>query len=94
MKWIAAGIACLALGLETREVLRFYQDAGPAMFHRSELVERLWYLYDQDPLAAKLRDILGARFEADGPRVIAEGTTNETTAVADADVWQLVQKYR
>jgi len=30
----------------------------------------------------------------DGPRVIAEGTTNETTAVADADVWQLVQKYR
>src|ERR1035438_10124681 len=52
--------ACLALGLETREVLRFYQDAGPAMFHRSELVERLWYLYDQDPLAAKLREILGA----------------------------------
>ena len=30
----------------------------------------------------------------DGPRVIAEGTTNETTAVADIDIWQLVQKFR
>ena len=61
--------ACLALGLETREVLRFYQDAGPAMFHRSELVERLWHLYDQDPLAAKLREILGAETTLGSERI-------------------------
>jgi predicted acylesterase/phospholipase RssA len=61
--------ACLALGLETREVLRFYEEAGPAMFHRSELVERLWYLYDQDPLAAKLREILGAETTLGSERI-------------------------
>jgi hypothetical protein len=50
-------------------VLRFYEDAGPAMFHRSELVERLWYLYERDPLAMKLREILGAETTLGSERI-------------------------
>ena len=51
--------ACLALGYETREILRFYQEAGPAMFRRAELVEQLWYRYEQGPLEQRLREIVG-----------------------------------
>jgi predicted ABC-type ATPase len=30
----------------------------------------------------------------DGPRVVAEGSTDRTTVVADKEIWDLVQKYR
>lgn len=61
--------ACLALGLETREVLRFYQEAGPAMFRRAELVEQLWYRYEREPLAERLREIVGAETTLGSARI-------------------------
>jgi hypothetical protein len=61
--------ACLALGHETREVLRVYEESGAAMFRRAELVEQLWYRYDQEPLAERLRDIVGAETTLGSERI-------------------------
>ena len=61
--------ACLALGMETGEVLRFYQEAGPRMFRRAGLVERLWYRYEPNGLAEQLREILGAETTLGSERI-------------------------
>jgi uncharacterized protein len=52
--------ACLALGMEVRQIEDFYRSCAGEMFRRASLVERLWYRYEKDRLSGKLREILGA----------------------------------
>jgi len=54
---IAAG---LAVGMSVREILDFYQEAGAQMFVKANLLRRLRYKFEDEPLAAKLRDVFGA----------------------------------
>src|SRR5262245_35027168 len=54
---IAAG---LALGKRVDEILSFYKDAGAQMFVKANLLRRLQYTYQSEPLAMKLREVLGA----------------------------------
>jgi patatin-like phospholipase/acyl hydrolase len=51
---------CLALGMSVGEVRAFYISSGPAMFSRAAVLRRFHYKFEQDRLAAMLRDVLGA----------------------------------
>jgi len=51
--------ACLALGMEVRQIDGFYRTCAGAMFRHASLVERFWYRYQQDRLAGKLREVFG-----------------------------------
>src|SRR3954469_21360043 len=44
---IAAG---LTVGMSVRELLDFYSDAGPLMFHKRFLLQRVRSFYEADPL--------------------------------------------
>jgi hypothetical protein len=55
---IAAG---LARGMSVEELTDFYVDIGPQMFERPFLLKRLNSLYTSDPLAAKLKEVYGAK---------------------------------
>jgi patatin-like phospholipase/acyl hydrolase len=54
---IAAG---LATGMSVGEILAFYQEAGAQMFVKSNLLRRLRYKFEDEPLAVKLREVFGA----------------------------------
>jgi Patatin-like phospholipase len=51
---IAAG---LSIGMSVEEILAFYQEAGGQMFVKANLLRRLRYKFEDEPLAAKLRDV-------------------------------------
>jgi uncharacterized protein len=53
---IAAG---LARGMSVQELLDFYQQAGPAMFDKAFILNRLKYLYNSQPLAEQLKKTFG-----------------------------------
>lgn len=53
----------LSLGLSASELTRFYLEAGPLMFKKEELLDRLWSKFKSDPLEAKLKEILGKTTE-------------------------------
>jgi hypothetical protein len=53
---IAAG---LAKGLAVQDILDFYIRCGADMFSKAGLLQRLKYRFDDEPLAGKLREILG-----------------------------------
>jgi hypothetical protein len=54
---IAAG---LSIGLSVKEILEFYQDAGAQMFVKANLLRRLRYKFEDEPLAAKLKEVFEA----------------------------------
>jgi hypothetical protein len=54
---IAAG---LAVGKSADEILAFYKEAGAQMFVKSNLLRRLRYKFESEPLAEKLKEVLGA----------------------------------
>jgi hypothetical protein len=54
---IAAG---LSVGKSVDELLTFYKEAGAQMFVKASLLRRLRYKFDSEPLAEKLKEILGA----------------------------------
>jgi hypothetical protein len=54
---IAAG---LSIGMSVSEILTFYQDAGAQMFVKANLLRRLRYKFEDEPLAEKLREVFGA----------------------------------
>ncbi len=54
---VAAG---LSIGMSVDEVMRFYVDAGPQMFVKANLLKRLRTRYDDEPLAAMLKEVFGA----------------------------------
>jgi uncharacterized protein len=51
---------CLAIGMSVKQVRAFYINNGPAMFSRAAVLRRFHYKFEQDHLAAMLKDILGA----------------------------------
>lgn len=55
---------CLSLGMPVDDIRRFYIDSGPAMFNRSKWWHRLRSKFDQQRLAAKLKEVI--RREPDG----------------------------
>jgi patatin-like phospholipase/acyl hydrolase len=54
---IAAG---LSIGMSVGEIMKFYEQAGPQMFVRANLLRRLRYRYDDEPLAQQLKRVIGA----------------------------------
>jgi hypothetical protein len=54
---IAAG---LSIGMSVGEILAFYQEAGAQMFVKANLLRRLRYKFEDEPLAAKLREVFTA----------------------------------
>jgi hypothetical protein len=55
---IASG---LAVGMTVADLLNFYQEAGPLMFQKQFLLQRIRSFYAADPLRAKLQQALGTR---------------------------------
>jgi uncharacterized protein len=51
---IAAG---LSIGMTVGQILAFYQEAGAQMFVKANLLRRLRYKFEDEPLAAKLREV-------------------------------------
>jgi predicted acylesterase/phospholipase RssA len=51
---IAAG---LSVGMSVGDILAFYQDAGAQMFVKANLLRRLRYKFEDEPLAAKLKEV-------------------------------------
>jgi len=54
---IAAG---LSIGMSVAEILGFYREAGAQMFVKANLLQRLRYKFEDEPLAEKLREVFGA----------------------------------
>ena len=52
--------ACLSRGMSVARVLKFYEDAGADMFTKANLLKRLRYKFESEPLALKLQDVFGA----------------------------------
>jgi uncharacterized protein len=53
--------ACLSIGMPVREIRDFYRRCGADMFEEASLLRRLRYKYEDEPLAIKLREVLGER---------------------------------
>jgi hypothetical protein len=53
---IAAG---LSIGMSVEEILAFYQEAGGQMFVKANLLRRLRYKFEDEPLAAQLKQVFG-----------------------------------
>jgi hypothetical protein len=53
---IAAG---LSIGMPVKDILGFYQDAGGQMFVKANLLRRLRYKFEDEPLAAQLKQVFG-----------------------------------
>jgi uncharacterized protein len=51
---IAAG---LSIGMPVKDILGFYQDAGGQMFVKANLLRRLRYKFEDEPLAAQLKKV-------------------------------------
>jgi uncharacterized protein len=54
---VAAG---LSIGMSVGEILTFYREAGAQMFVKANLLQRLRFKFEDEPLAAKLREVFGA----------------------------------
>ena len=51
----------LSLGWRVEDILRFYVEAGPAMFDRAGLLKRFRYKFEDEKLAGLLKEQLGAQ---------------------------------
>lgn len=51
---------CLALGMSADEIRRFYLDSGEEMFDKAFLLRRFRYKYEDEKLAGKLQEVIGA----------------------------------
>ena len=54
---IAAG---LSIGMTVSEILTFYRETGAQMFVKANLLQRLRYKFEDEPLAEKLKEVFGA----------------------------------
>ncbi|MDS4015920.1 MAG: patatin-like phospholipase family protein [Candidatus Accumulibacter sp.] len=50
--------ACISAGMPMERIRSFYVDSGEQMFDKASLLHRLQYSYNDEPLAAKLREEL------------------------------------
>ncbi len=53
----------LSMGLSVGDILKFYKEAGAQMFVRANLLKRLRYKFEDEPLALKLKEVFGASTE-------------------------------
>ena len=51
----------LSMGWRVSDILKFYVDAGPAMFDKAGLLKRFRYKFEDEQLAALLKEQLGAQ---------------------------------
>lgn len=51
---------CLSLGMSVAEIRAFYRDSGTVMFDKASLLRRFRTKFEDEKLAAKLREVLGA----------------------------------
>ena len=51
---------CLSLGMRVADLREFYINSGPAMFDKSSLLRRFKYKYEDEKLAAKFKEVIGA----------------------------------
>jgi hypothetical protein len=61
--------ACLSIGMSVDDILAFYRGAGPDMFAKANLLRRLQFRFDSEPLALKLREVFGADTLLGSPRL-------------------------
>jgi hypothetical protein len=59
----------LSIGLSASELTKFYLEAGPLMFKKEELLDRLWNKFKSDPLEGKLKEILGKTTKLGSPNL-------------------------
>lgn len=52
---VAIIASCIATGMSTEQIRKFYVDSGQQMFDKASLLKRLRYSYNDEPLAKKLR---------------------------------------
>ena len=53
--------ACISLGMKAREIGDFYLNSGKEMFDEAFLLDRLKYKYEDEKLAAKLREVIDGK---------------------------------
>jgi patatin-like phospholipase/acyl hydrolase len=51
---------CVSLGMRVDAIRSFYIESGPAMFDRAGLLRKFHYKFADEPLAQKLRNVVGA----------------------------------
>jgi uncharacterized protein len=51
--------AALSIGMSVRDILNFYVEAGAQMFVKAHLLRRLRYKFEDEPLAAQLKQVFG-----------------------------------
>lgn len=51
---------CLALGMSADEIRRFYLESGEEMFDKAFILRRFRYKYEDEKLAGKLKEVIGA----------------------------------
>jgi|SoiMethySBSTD1v2_1073268.scaffolds.fasta_scaffold546299_1 predicted acylesterase/phospholipase RssA len=54
---IAAG---LSIGMSVQQIINFYVEAGAQMFVKANLLRRLRYKFEDEPLAAELKKVFGS----------------------------------
>jgi patatin-like phospholipase/acyl hydrolase len=59
----------LSLGWRVSDITRFYVDAGPAMFDKAGLLSRFRYKFEDEKLAALLKEQLGANTTLGSPKL-------------------------
>ena len=59
--WLVAGRSAVVnlIGMSVSEILTFYREAGAQMFVKANLLRRLRYKFEDEPLAEKLRGVFG-----------------------------------
>lgn len=57
--------ACIAAGMSTDKIRKFYVDGGKQMFDKASLLKRLHYSYNKEPLAKKLQTEFSAALGSD-----------------------------
>jgi patatin-like phospholipase/acyl hydrolase len=65
---------CVSLGMRASEICDFYVANGEAMFDKAGLLRRFRYKYDDDRLAAKLREVLSVKNEKGEPELLTLGS--------------------
>jgi patatin-like phospholipase/acyl hydrolase len=51
--------ACISLGMKVSDIRDFYISSGKEMFDKAFLLKRFRYKYEDEKLAAKMRDVMG-----------------------------------
>jgi patatin-like phospholipase/acyl hydrolase len=59
----------LSIGMTVDDILKFYREAGAQMFVKANLLKRLRYKFEDEPLADLLRKVFGADTVFGSPKV-------------------------